>query len=85
MKTQWLITFRSVTFAQKAQNRLRRAGIDSTIQRTPTGLSERGCSYCLTLRAWDVSEAAQLLRDNDLAFGKSFRKREDGRWEEQVL
>lgn len=81
MKTQWLITFRSVTFAQKAQGQLRRAGIESTIQRTPAGLSERGCSYCLRLRAWDMGQTVQLLTEGGLTYGKILAQR-DGRWEE---
>ena len=79
MKTLWLITFRSVTYAQKAQSRLRKAGIDSTIQRTPAGLSDRGCSYCLRLRQWDIDQTLQLLQD--MSYSKVFSQ-VDGRWEQ---
>lgn len=77
MKTLWLITFRSVTFAQRGQARLRKAGIDSSIQRTPAGLSDRGCSYCLRLRQWDISQAVQLLGDS---YSKVFAQN-GGSWE----
>lgn len=79
MKTLWLITFRSVTYAQKAQSRLRKAGIDSTIQRTPAGLSDRGCSYCLRLRQWDIDQTLQLLQD--MSYSKVFSQ-VAGRWEQ---
>ena len=79
MKTLWLITFRSATYAQKAQSRLRKAGIDSTIQRTPAGLSDRGCSYCLRLRQWDIDQTLQLLQD--MSYSKVFSQ-VDGRWEQ---
>ncbi|MBP3478347.1 MAG: DUF3343 domain-containing protein, partial [Oscillospiraceae bacterium] len=39
----YYITFRSVTFAQKAERALKRAGMDCTMQRTPRELSQRGC------------------------------------------
>ena len=79
MKTLWLITFRSVTFAQRAQHRLSKAGIDSSIQRTPAGLSDRGCSYCLRVRQWDIKEVIDLLQE--LPYSKIFIQN-DGVWEQ---
>ena len=79
MKTLWLITFRSVTFAQRAQAKLRKAGIDSSIQRTPAGLSDRGCSYCLRLRQWDIKHVIDLLQE--LPYSKMFYQN-DGVWEQ---
>ena len=79
MKTLWLITFRSVTFAQRAQIRLRKAGIDSSIQRTPAGLSDRGCSYCLRLRQWDIQQAIEELQE--LPYSRVFFQT-DGKWEQ---
>ena len=79
MKTLWLITFRSVTFAQRAQTRLSRGGINSSILRTPAGLSDRGCSYCLRLRQWDIKNALDLLQD--LPYSKVFFQVDDG-WEQ---
>lgn len=79
MKTLWLITFRSVTFAQRAQSRLSKAGVDSSIQRTPAGLSDRGCSYCLRLRQWDIKQVIDLLQE--LPYSKIFFK-SDGIWEQ---
>lgn len=79
MKTLWLITFRSVTFAQRAQSWLRKAGIDSSIQRTPAGLSDRGCSYCLRLRQWDIRQAIEALQE--LPYSRVFYQT-DGGWEQ---
>lgn len=79
MKTLWLITFRSVTFAQRGQSWLRKAGIDSSIQRTPAGLSDRGCSYCLRLRQWDIRQAIDLLQE--LPYSRVFYQT-DGGWEQ---
>ena len=79
MKTLWLITFRSVTFAQRAQSRLQGAGIASSIQRTPTGLSDRGCSYSLRLRQWDIHESLEALQG--VPYSQVFLQTEGG-WEQ---
>lgn len=84
MKYDWLITFRSVTFAQKGERRLKGAGIDCTLQRTPKELSEQGCGYCLRLQGTKAAAAVNLLRENQLAFGKVYAL-SSGRPEERVL
>ncbi len=84
MNIPCLITFRSVTFAQKAQNRLSRAGIDTQLGRTPQGLSDRGCSYCLRLREQAVYRAVELLRQEEFPFQRLFAS-VAGRWEEREL
>ena len=40
-----IITFRSVTPAQRAEEVLRRAGVECSIQRTPKWMEEKGCGY----------------------------------------
>ena len=85
MKNEWLITFRSVTFAQKGEGLLKRSGIECMLQRTPKELSERGCGYCLRLRAKDAMDAVELLRENQLTFGKIYSLSDSGRPEERSL
>lgn len=77
------ITFRSVTFAQRGQGILNRAGIESTLQRTPRGLEERGCGYCLRVRAADAAEAIELLRQAQVNYGKLYAIGADGTAEER--
>ncbi len=72
MKFDLLITFRSVTFAQKGERWLKGADIACSLSRTPKELSQRGCGYCLRLRAADGSRAVALLRENQSAFGKVY-------------
>ena len=76
------ITFRSVTFAQSAQRSLRRAGIDTVLRRTPKGLEQRGCGYCLQLRKTAALQAVDWLRSEKIDFGKLYFQREDGSGEE---
>ena len=63
MKQDWLITFRSVTLAQKGERALKQAEIFCSLQRTPKMLSERGCGYCLRLRWYHGDRAITALRE----------------------
>ena len=85
MKYNWLITFRSVTFAQKGERVLKKAGIDCAMQRTPKELSKRGCGYCLRLLSKDAMAAVELLNDNAVSYGKIYAMSGEGRLEERVL
>lgn len=80
-----MITFRSVTPAQRGEGILKRAGMMCTLQRTPRYLQEQGCGYSLRLRSRDIGAAAQLLRANEVAFQKVYLLRENGKMEELRL
>ena len=85
MKNNWLITFRSVTFAQKAQSALNKADIPCTMQRTPRELSQRGCGYCLRVRSADALAAVQLLQERQISYGKTYALTDDGKLEEREI
>ncbi len=68
----YFITFRSVTPAQRGQRVLTQAGITTTLQRTPRYMQDRGCGYCLRLRAGDVPRAVELLRAAGIGFSKVY-------------
>ena len=78
MKTDWLITFRSITAAQKGERQLKRADIICQLQRTPKMLSERGCGYCLRLRSQQGMQAVTLLREQKLSYGKVYVLEQSG-------
>ena len=80
-----MITFRSVTPAQRGEGLLRRAGMDCSIQRTPRWMEEQGCGYSLRIRCQDVMPALEVLRANDVSFRKVYLKRENGKMEELAL
>ena len=46
----YFITFRSVTYAQRAERLLSRAGFRCRIQRSQRWMAEKGCGYSLRLR-----------------------------------
>ncbi len=85
MKNQWLITFRSVTFAQRGEKILRNSNIPCQILRTPKHLTQRGCGYCLRLRGLDVPVAVELFHGEQLPYGKLYAIKDDGSTQERML
>ena len=85
MKFDWLITFRSVTYAQRAQQALKSVDMDCLLRRTPRELSSKGCGYALGIRGKDALAAAQLLRERGIAFNKVFAPGPDGKLEERAV
>ncbi len=80
-----IITFRSVTPAQRAEEHLRRSGVGCTIQRTPKWMEEKGCGYSLRVDYQDVMTATTLLRQGGISFRKVYALRQDGTPEELRL
>lgn len=80
-----LITFRSVTPAQRGENLLRREGIPCTLQRTPKVLAEQGCGYSLRVRCDQLLHAIELMRRQGIAYRKAYRIEDGGRPEEIFL
>ena len=77
-----LITFRSVTPAQRGENILRRAGVSCGIRRTPRWMEEQGCGYSLRVGFQDAARSVELLRNEDVPFRKVYWIRENGTAEE---
>lgn len=80
-----MITFRSVTPAQRAEEALRRAGVECAIQRTPKWMEEKGCGYSLKLDCQDIMVAAALLRQGKIQFRKVYTIGDNGNPEELRL
>lgn len=80
-----MITFRSVTPAQRGENLLRQEGIFCSLQRTPKMLADQGCGYSLRLRCDRLEEAAELMRHKGIVFRKAYRVTESGKPGEILL
>ncbi len=80
-----IITFRSVTPAQRAEGVLKRAGVECTLQRTQKWMEERGCGYSVRLSCRDIMEASLLLRDAGISFRKAYSLGDNGSPEELRL
>ena len=70
----YLITFRSVTPAQRGESLLRGHGIDCALRRTPRWMEEQGCGYSLFVK--DGMGAVSFLRKHQIPFRKIYRKTE---------
>ena len=81
----YLITFRSVTYAQRGERVLNRAGERARVQRTPRWMEEQGCGYSLRLQTDNIERAVTLLRGEQLPMRKVYLRREDGSLEEITL
>ena len=81
----YYITFRSVTFAQRGEKLLARQNLRVSLMRTPRWMEEQGCGYCLRLRQRDLPGAAQVLRQGQVPFRKSYRTGAQGNLEEAVV
>ena len=79
------ITFRSVTFAQRGENELKRAGISCTMQRTPRWMEEQGCGYSVRLRCQDIYTAVELLKRKQVPDRKVYLHGDNGELEETAL
>ena len=79
------ITFRSVTYAQRAESVVRRDGIGVVLQRTPKWMEEMGCGYCLRMEPGQLQRAAALLRAAGVSYRRGYVRRDNGRTEEVAL
>lgn len=77
-----VITFRSVTPAQRGENLLKKKNLVCTLRRTPRWMQEQGCGYSLEIRYQDVQKCVGLLREDQIPFKKVYLLRENGTAEE---
>ncbi len=82
---QCVITFRSVTPAQRGKDVLFRRGIESYLQRTPRLLDKQGCGYCLHVECDRLLDAVEELRNAGILYRKVYRCIKDGEAEELEL
>lgn len=80
-----IITFRSITPAQRGEALLRRGQISCTLRRTPGWLQDKGCGYSLRLSKDNVLGAVSLLRSAQIPFQKVYYQPEKGKLEEVSL
>ena len=80
-----ILTFRSVTPAQRAEGFLRQTGMECTLQRTPRWMEEKGCGYSLKLNCNELMTAAAMLRQAGIPFRKAYSLRDNGTPEELRL
>ena len=78
----YLITCRSLTYAQRTARVLERAGIRVRVQRSPTGIVAEGCGYCVRLAERDITQAVRLLSDAALPVRHIYAEQPDSSFRE---
>lgn len=81
----YIITFRSVTPAQRSEGVLRQTGFLCSLQRTPRWMEAQGCGYSIRIRSDNIAEAIEILRQRKIPFRKVYRIGEKGSAEEISL
>ena len=80
-----IITFRSVTPAQRAEALLRKAGFACSIRRTPRWMEEQGCGYSVQVRFSEADRCVQMLNQGKIPMRKVYLLRDNGAAEELAL
>lgn len=80
----YLITFRSITYAQRGERAMNQEGIRCILRRTPRWMEQRGCGYALEARLSDISVGTELLRREGIPFRKAYRLTGDGTVAEEI-
>lgn len=78
----YYITFRSVTFGQKAERLLENAGVSCSLQRTPRWMEEQGCGYALRIWTGDIQPALRTLRQAQIPMKRLYIQGSGGQLEE---
>jgi len=80
----YLITFRSITYAQRGERALSREGIRCRLRRTPRWMEQRGCGYAVETKLTDAAAGKNLLMERGIPFRKIYRLGEDGAVGEEI-
>lgn len=81
----YYVTFRSVTFAQRGEQVLTKAGIRTTLLRTPKWMEAQGCGYSLRIWTADIRSVVEVLQKNKVMFRRVYIQTPDGTLEEMNL
>ncbi len=74
----YLLTFRSLTYAQRASRVLERAGVTGTVSRVPKAAATRGCAYCVIVAARHRERGLAVLKSAGLEPERVLLRHADG-------
>lgn len=78
----FFITFRSITYAQRGEQALLRAGVKCRMRRTPKWMEERGCGYGVEVRLSNLEEGLRILKQQQVPWRRTWLLRQEGEVEE---
>lgn len=74
--------FRSLTYAQRAMHMLERSGVTVGLVKAPQSVSQAGCTYGLRLRSHQLQYSLELLRKQNMPYGKVYEYEANGQLRE---
>ena len=81
----YIVTFRSVTPAQRGERLLHQMNVNCTLQRTPRWMEAQGCGYSLRVNDEQIQGVIRLFREKKVPFRKVYRADDSGKTEEIAL
>lgn len=78
----FLITFRSLTLAQRAERAMTGEGIACHVRRTPRWMEEKGCGYGVEARLSQLEQGVGVLREAGIPYRKTYLMHPEGTVEE---
>ncbi len=75
---RFIITFRSVTYAQRGEQVLRSARYRCSLGRTPRWMEEQGCGYALWVWCESIENVLYLLRRDGIPLRRIYVQGQDG-------
>ncbi len=78
----YIIMFRSLTYAQRAAALLERSGITASVTRAPREVMHEGCGYCVKVSQKRFELAVKQLRKLGQKYGATYVRLEDGGYAE---
>lgn len=81
----YYITFRSVTFAQRAEKVLAAQEIRCSLQRTPRWMEAQGCGYALRIWTKEPEVAVQILKKHSIPMRRLYVQNVGGELEEMPV
>ena len=81
----YLIVCRSLTYAQRTQMALERAGITAHILRSPKVIDSEGCSHSVKISQRNLPDALRILQRVGLSPKRIFITAGDGSYQEVAL
>ena len=78
----FFITFRSITYAQRGEQVLSRAGLKCHMRRTPRWMEERGCGYGVEVTMGNLADGLKILKQQGIPWRKTWLLHPEGEVEE---
>lgn len=74
----YIVTCRSLTYAQRAARMLEQGGLSATVVKVPQQLVTGGCGYGVRIHAQQWERVRRVLDKGEIPIGKIFSVDDDG-------